>query len=322
MSATPQTALVVGEALIDIVHRADGTIDEHPGGSPANVAITLGRLGRPIRLLTWIGEDAYGRLVQRWLDGSHVELIGASTGASHTSLATARLDVSGGATYDFDLEWRLPPVAQIPAEAVVVHAGSISATLDPGAQNVLDLVTRARATATITYDPNIRPAIVGRSEHTRERVEALVALADVVKVSDEDLRWLYPGTEPRASAADWHKRTGAPVVMTRGEQGALAWTRGGLIEVLAPFVTVADTVGAGDSFMGALIDGLWSAGLLGAARRADLLAVESSTMATILERCVRLAAITVGRAGANLPRLAELAEAEAALAADPGALEA
>ncbi|MGO1315575.1 MAG: carbohydrate kinase family protein [Cellulomonadaceae bacterium] len=308
---THPTALVVGESLIDIVHRADGTIDEHPGGSPANVAITLGRLGRPIRLLTWMGVDAYGRLIQRWLSGSNVDLIGASTGAAHTSLATARLDVTGAATYEFDLEWRLPDTPPIPESTLVVHTGSIAATLPPGADHVLELVTRARPTASVTYDPNVRPAIVGPPAAARERVEAMVALSDVVKVSDEDLAWLYPGIEARSSAAAWHKRTGAPVIMTRGEQGAVAWTASGVIEVLAPVTQVADTVGAGDSFMGALIDGLWTADLLGAARRADLRAIDTPTLARILERCVRVAAITVSRAGANPPRAAELEELEA-----------
>lgn len=304
---TPLTTpiLVVGEALIDIVHAADGTVAEHPGGSPANVALTLARLGEDAHLLTWIGEDAYGSIVRRWLDSSGVTLVPQSTCAAKTSVAVARLDPSGSAQYEFDLEWRLPREPELPP-AVAVHTGSIAATVQPGADDVLALLQRASARSTISYDPNIRPTLMGRHLAVAPKIEAIMMASDIVKVSDEDLAWLYPHRKPEVSGALWHKRSGAPIVMTRGKDGAIAWTRAGTVEVAGVDVTVADTVGAGDSFMGALLHGLARAGLLGAAQRSALRGIDTDTMKAILQRCARVAAITVSRAGANPPRLSEL----------------
>ncbi|MGM7422243.1 PfkB family carbohydrate kinase, partial [Cellulosimicrobium sp. CpK407] len=163
--------------------------------------------------------------------------------------------------------------------------------------------------ATITYDPNARPALMGDPADARARIEALVALADVVKVSDEDLAWLVPGTDPVAVARDWLALGPALVVVTYGGEGALALTAAGEQRVTAPRVEVVDTVGAGDSFMGALLDGLWDAGLLGADRRDALRAVDTATLTRLLERCAAVAAVTVSRAGANPPRRAELTTA-------------
>ncbi|SDC40309.1 fructokinase [Sanguibacter gelidistatuariae] len=300
------TALLIGEALIDVVHRADGSIDEHPGGSPANVALTLGRLQRRAELLTWIGSDAYGDLIRKWLAGSHVALASGSDGAASTSLATARLGADGAATYEFDLEWNLTKNAVVPEGTVVVHTGSIAAVLEPGATAVRKIVESVRHRATITYDPNVRPTLMGSPAHARPLIEALVHAADVVKVSDEDLLWLYPGADLSVIATTWQRSGPAIVVVTYGGEGAVAYTATSRLEVKAPSVTVADTVGAGDSFMGALINGLWSADLLGAAKRRALAAINSDVLQGVLEQCVQVAAITVSRAGANPPRLAEL----------------
>ena len=300
------TALVIGEALIDVVHRADRSIDEHPGGSPANVALTLGRLQRPAELLTWIGSDVYGDLIRKWLASSRVSLVPGSDGASSTSIATARLGPDGAATYDFDLDWNLPRNVVAPEGTVVVHTGSIAAVLEPGASAVRKVVENLRHRATITYDPNVRPTLMGTPAQARQHIEALARIADVVKVSDEDLAWLYPGADLSVIATTWQRSGPAIVVVTYGGEGAVAYTATARLEVAAPKVTVADTVGAGDSFMGALIDGLWTADLLGAAKRPALAAIDSEVLQGVLERCVKVAAITVSRAGANPPRLAEL----------------
>lgn len=303
---TEATALLIGEALIDVVHRADGSIDEHPGGSPANVALTLGRLERPAELLTWIGSDVYGDLIRKWLAGSHVTLAPGSDGAASTSLATARLGADGAATYDFDLDWNLTKNVVVPESAVVVHTGSIAAVLEPGATAVRKVVESVRHRATITYDPNVRPTLMGSPAQARPLIEALVHAADVVKVSDEDLLWLYPGADLSVIATTWQRSGPSIVVVTYGGEGAVAFTATSRLEVKAPKVTVADTVGAGDSFMGALIHGLWSADLLGAAKRTALAAIAPDVLQGVLEQCVQVAAITVSRAGANPPRLAEL----------------
>lgn len=301
--------LAVGEALVDVVHRADGSVDELPGGSLANVALTLGRLGRDARLVTWIGTDERGETLRGWLEESGVRLSPGSTGAPSTSVATAHLDAEGAATYEFDLEWQVPPGTGVSAGTLAVHTGSIAAVLEPGASAVRELVAAARRTATVTYDPNARPALMGDPADARERIEAVVALADVVKVSDEDLAWLAPDGDPVEVARGWLALGPALVVVTLGGAGAVALTPGGEQRVSAPRVDVVDTVGAGDSFMGALVDGLWEAGLLGAARRDALRAIDAPTLARLLERCAAVAAITVSRAGANPPRRAELSPA-------------
>ena len=308
-TADDRHVLVVGEALVDVVHRADGSVDEHPGGSLANVALTLGRLGRDARLATWLGQDERGAAIRAWLDESAVTLTPGSTDADRTSVATARLDAHGAATYQFDLEWRVPAGTAPGTGTLAVHTGSIAAVLEPGASDVRALVAAARDTATVTYDPNARPPLMGDPADARTRIEALVALADVVKVSDEDLAWLAPGTDPVSLAHQWLTLGPALVVITYGGEGALAITATGEQRVTAPRVDVVDTVGAGDSFMGALLDGLWGAGLLGADRRDALHAIDGAVLGGVLRRCVAVAAVTVSRAGANPPRRSELASA-------------
>ncbi|WNM27986.1 carbohydrate kinase [Demequina capsici] len=299
-------ALVIGEALIDAVHRADGSVQRHPGGSPANVAIGLARLGRDAELLTWLGKDDDGALVVDHLEGSGVALCEGSQDAPATSVATATLDASGAAAYDFALEWALSADAVTRPEPLVVHTGSIAAVLQPGADAVLTLMASSRETSTVTYDPNARPSLMGEPATARAAVERAVRLADVVKVSDEDIEWLAPGEGVDRVAQAWLALGPAIVVVTRGGEGATAWTPEGRVDVRAPKVTVADTVGAGDSFMGGLIDGLWGAGVLGAPQRQALRSLDLDTVSAVLERCARIAAITVSRAGANPPTLAEL----------------
>ncbi|WP_199424842.1 carbohydrate kinase family protein [Actinotalea solisilvae] len=300
-------ALVIGEALIDVVRRADGSGEEHPGGSPANVALGLGRLGREVDLLTWFGDDAHGALLRRHLEASGVAIAPGSDTADRTSVATAVLDADGVATYEFDLSWHVPAKwASPPAVPLVVHTGSIAAVLEPGGPDVANILAAHRDSATLTYDPNLRPSLMPPPEVTRPVVEALVALADVVKVSDEDLTWLEPGTHPLEVARRWAASGPAVVVVTRGGEGATALTAAYELDVAAPRVTVADTVGAGDSFMAGLVDGLWSAGLLGADRRTALREADEVTLRSVLARCAEIAAITVSRAGANPPTAAEL----------------
>lgn len=300
------TALIIGEALVDVVVTGQ-TRAAHPGGSPANVAIGLGRLGRPVELATRLAGDDHGRAVTAHLAASDVRLTAGSDEAERTSVATALIDETGTATYEFEIEWDLADVVPT-GRPLVVHTGSIAAVLEPGAASVAAAVAALRPTATVTYDPNLRPSLMPPAAETRPVVEALVALADVVKVSDEDLAWLAPSTDPIEVMTAWLTTGPAVVVLTRGGEGATALTHDGRrLEIAAPRVTVADTVGAGDSFMGGLIDGLWEAGLLGADRREALRAIDDATLTAILDRCARIAAITVSRPGADPPTAAELA---------------
>jgi fructokinase len=297
--------VVVGEALVDIVQRLDGSTEAHPGGSPANVSLGLARLGREVGLLTKIGDDEQGLMVRAHLESSGVRLLPGSVNGQPTSTATAHLDPAGGATYDFDLDWSLPDQLVLPAHRAL-HTGSIAAFLPPGGDAVLALVEQQAGRATISYDPNARPALMGAPGPARERVQRFVAAADVVKVSDEDLAWLAPGADPLDVIDAWLAAGPSLVVLTRGGEGAVALCRAGRVELPAPRITVVDTVGAGDSFMSGLLDRLLEADLLGADRSGALRAIGTGTVESVLRHAVRIAAVTCGRAGANPPTRAEL----------------
>ncbi|GAA3817412.1 carbohydrate kinase family protein [Cellulomonas soli] len=300
----PATVLVVGEALVDVVRRLDGTVEEHPGGSPANVAVTLGRLGRPVHLLTCLGDDDRGRRVHDWLGASHVDVVGGLGAGTRTSSATATLDATGAASYVFAIDWHVD-TAGVPT-ADLVHTGSIAAVLQPGADQVAAWLHEAKVGATVTYDPNVRPSLMTDHADALARIERLVALADVVKVSDEDLAWLHPELDPAAAAALWLTRGPALVVVTAGGEGALALTAAHGVQITAPRVVVADTVGAGDTFMGALIDGLVTLGAVGPEGRQVVADLDEPGLTALVERCAAAAAITVTRSGANPPTAAEL----------------
>ncbi len=298
--------LIIGEALVDIVERPGQEPREFPGGSPANVAIGLARLDDDVELLTWFGDDERGASVLEHLTESGVKLAPGSNTAARTSTARAQIDAEGVASYEFDLEWRLPQITVAP-DVRCVHTGSIAAVLQPGGSQVLELVRSARHQATVTYDPNLRPVLMGTAEHTKPIVEAIIDISDVVKVSDEDLAWLEPGVDPRDVARAWAARGPSLVIVTLGGDGAFAVTRDGHeTHIPAPRVQVADTVGAGDSFMGGVIDGLGRAGLLGGDKRAALRAISTETIDAVLRQAIQIAAITVSRSGANPPTRAEL----------------
>jgi fructokinase len=298
-------ALVIGEALIDIVEREGKPLGEHVGGSPLNVAIGLGRLGRDVDFLTHIGRDERGKRIADYLEASAVQLVSGSVDAERTPTAVARLDASGAASYEFDIEWQLAGTAEV-APPLVAHTGSIAGYLDPGCLATAALLDAYRPSATISYDPNVRPGLSSDHEQTRTRIERLVERADVVKASDEDLRWIDPSREPERVAETWLALGPAIVAVTMGGQGAFAVCAAGTVRVPALPVEVVDTVGAGDSFMTGLIDTLWSLDLLGADKRADLARISLDDLQNVVQTAARMAAVTVARAGADLPDRAAL----------------
>lgn len=306
----PYSALVIGEALVDVVTTTgpDGerTTAEHPGGSPANVALGLARLGRDVELVTSFGMDPRGQQIRARLESAEVRLAkGAELGA-RTSTALAEVDDDGVASYTFDLVWD-PPTPEPTRAPLVLHTGSIAAVLEPGARVVLDTVARFRGNATITYDPNARPDLMGSPQEALAAMERLVELADVVKVSAGDLAWLVPGEDHRAIARRWLMAGPALVIVTLGAEGAWAQTNSGVqVAVPAAKVDVADTVGAGDAFMAGVIDGLWQEDLLGAEHRESLRSIAADALRRVLEHATAIAAITVSRAGANPPSRVEL----------------
>jgi fructokinase len=160
--------LVLGEALIDVVRSPDGAVAEHPGGSPANVALGLARLGHPVSLRTSIGSDDRGALIAAHLEPEGVELAAGSRTDGPTSVAEATIDATGAATYRFELGWEVAPPVSVDG-ATHLHTGSIAATLEPGATAVLDAVERARTGATVSYDPNARPSLMGQPQDVRAK---------------------------------------------------------------------------------------------------------------------------------------------------------
>ena len=269
----------------------------------------VARLGRPVQFVGRFGSDTYGAMIAEHLRANSV-LTAFEADDLPTSVATAVLDPAGGARYTFDLEWQLPGLAEdLPAlldGTTMLHTGSIASMLSPGASHVLRAVEQARPGCTITYDPNCRPTIITDVSYAREQAEKFVALADVVKASDEDLAWLYPQDSPRDAARRWLGLGPALVAVTSGSRGAWAVTASGEAEASVPPVTVVDTVGAGDSFMSALLVSLMDRELDGGARRSELARIGTGDLEAVLTFAVRAAAVTVSRAGANPPYRAEL----------------
>lgn len=291
---------MIGEALIDMVERAGAVRTEHVGGSPLNVAVGLARLGRQVDFLTHIGTDAHGRRISDYVNTSGAQLVPGSQRAARTPTAVASVDSAGSATYTFDIEWQLTGTPEV-RPPVVVHTGSIATVLEPGCLAVAALVDTYHVSATLTFDPNVRPALITDADTARARIDRLLERADVVKASDEDLRWIDPTRTPEQVAAGWLALGPSIVVVTMGEAGAFAMCAAGTVRVPAFDVDVVDTVGAGDAFMTGLIDSLWSLELLGAERRSQLAAIDVHTLTTAVRAAALMAALTVARAGADLP---------------------
>lgn len=300
------TVLVVGEALVDVVGEAT-----HVGGSPLNVAVGLSRLGQQTRLLTRYGRDEWGQLIDAQLRANDVALV-QQPDAGRTSSARVTLDDAGVASYDFDIDWAIE--ADVAARAIdtgtrAVHTGSIATVLQPGADSVRQIVELARGRALVTFDPNCRPTVMPDHAYAVAQAEAFVALSDVVKASDEDLAWLYPERTIEQTLRAWVELGVSLAVATRGGEGALAVTRDAMAEVPGVSVAVADTVGAGDSFMAALIDGLLRRTPAGAGVASALADLTTTELERLLGYCTRAAAVTVSRPGADPPHRSELAQA-------------
>ena len=302
---------VIGESLVDIIddqRRGNGDPEMHPGGSPLNVAVGCARLDLRTTLVTHFAEDRYGRMIADHLDSNGVRSIVG--GSEPTSTALASLDAAGAAQYTFSIGWDING-ASIPALAAAesslhVHTGSIATALPPGNKSVRGLVDAARPHATISFDPNCRPAISPDVAAAREQAEDFVAASDIVKASDEDLLWLYPHRTLEESMAAWLDLGPSLLALTRGANGPVLMTGLGRVEMPGEPITVADTVGAGDSFMAGLISGLAQMDMLGAAGRPHLRNLSPDDLHALAAYANRAAAITCSRQGANPPTSAEL----------------
>ncbi len=292
--------LVVGESLVDIVQRADGSAETFPGGSAANVAVALARLGRDAGgFVTSYADDAHGQLVADHLAASGVRLVTDPHVVPRTSSALATLQPDGSARYTFDIDWRIGPV-EVTDPPLAVHACSLGAVLAPGCDDVRALLTRLRPTSTTSYDVNMRPSVTGVGPQIARTVEQTVALSDIVKASDEDLEALYPGESEAAAAALLLALGPAAVVVTRGANGAVWYADGLAVAAPGVAVSVADTIGAGDTFGAAMLDELATRGLLGGGVDA-LKSITPDQVRGVLDFATRAAAVTVSRPGADPP---------------------
>lgn len=300
---------VIGEALVDVLSGGISAPRTFVGGSPLNVAVGLAKLGHPTTFIGRWGRDEYGAMISASLASNDVHYICGPDDAP-TSTARGILDPVGAASYTFDVHWDLPVLpSNTPAlaGARLVHTGSLATLLEPGVSKVRRLIEGARPHATISYDPNIRPSLITDHARAVTEVEGFVALADVVRASDSDLEWLYPHRSAKQTAAAWLELGPAMVVATYGSSGPWGLVKAGTARVDAPVVDVADTVGAGDSFISAMISALETRDLLGSAKRGALHALDTDTLTSILEYAARAAAITVSRPGANPPMRGEIA---------------
>jgi fructokinase len=311
---------VAGEALVDFVPAGGpGVFQAAPGGSPANVAVGLARQEVPTRLLARIADDLLGHRLRAHLEGNGVDLSFAVRAAEPTSLAIVAVGPDGVVEYDFrvegtaDWQWRDHELAgALDGGVVALHAGSLALTMPPGADVLQRLLAGARQAMTVTYDPNCRPLLMGSPDTVRGRIEALIALADVVKASADDLAWLLGGRAPEQVAEAWLDKGPSLVVITLGPAGLLAATRqAGVVRRPGRPVEVVDTVGAGDACMAALLAGLHRRGLLGQDRRAALRTMDAASVTELADEAVLAAAITCTRPGADPPTAAELRTAAA-----------
>ncbi len=295
---------VCGEALVDLVPDGPTSYAALPGGSPANTAVALARLGVPTTLLARLSRDSSGRLLRAHLLRNRVDLGRAVDADEPSSIALVELDEDGAASYRFlldgtaDWQWTATELAPLGPEVVAVHAGSLALARVPLLEGFL-----RDATCTVSVDPNLRPGLVDDLEQTRAAVERWVASADLVKASSDDLELLHPGLDPLEVAGRWSERGPGLVVVTLGAGGSLAVVDGEGVRVPAAPVDVVDTVAAGDTFTAGLLAALHAEGLLGG----RLTGLTRDAVVRALSYAARASAVTCSRAGADPPWAADLA---------------
>jgi fructokinase len=293
---------VCGEVLIDVLPTGPVV-----GGGPANTAKALSRLGQTVDFVGGISTDSYGQLARKELERDGVGLGLVLESDKPTCTATVHLDKAGSATYtfvidgtatfDFSVSWLPDPEKSKPS---ILHIGTLATVVEPGAAALFDWAVKCAEFAPIVFDPNVRPSFLGDREKYCQAVEKWVGVSSVVKLSDEDIAWLYPDQSLDEVTHRWLEGETSLVVVTRGAKGIIGHTQGASEEVEGVRVDVVDTVGAGDTVGAILVEGVVQhsvAGLVG------------HTLNTVLHRAAVAAGITVSRAGAQPPRMHELVEA-------------
>jgi len=300
--------VVAGESLVDRIVRPDGRVEQVAGGGPFTTARALARLGARVAFVGRLSTDPHGRILRELLEADGVDLSLAPATDEPTLIAHAAVDAAGSATYRFE-----PPgsaaaglrpedlTTRLPVDTAALHVGTLGLVLEPAATTIAGLVATATDDVLVMLDPNIRPAAIGEEAAYRARLAAVVARADVVKASADDLRWLDPDSPPVETARRLLDAGPSVVVATDGSRPVLLVTPSGVAEVPVPAAPVVDTVGAGDAF-GAGFLAAWIAGGRG---RTDL--TDDAAVAEAVRFGVRVASWTIGRHGADSPTSAQLA---------------
>ena len=294
---------VAGEVLIDLI--PDGS-ERKPivGGGPANTAKALSKIGIDTQFIDGISSDEYGQMAKEELVESGVKLDYVKYSDKPTCLAIVSLSESGSASYEFAIEntatfdftstWL--PNAQTEQPALL-HIGTLATVIEPSASVLFEWAQSVSKIAPIVFDPNIRPAVMNDREQYVKQVERWVSVSSVVKVSDEDLKWLYPNLEIDQVVNNWLTKGPSLIVVTYGDKGLAGYRQGEKVSVDAVKVKVADTVGAGDTVGAILVEAIVKDGL-------D--ALNGVRLEMMLERAAKAAATTVSRSGANPPTLKEI----------------
>jgi fructokinase len=295
---------VCGEVLIDLIPGADGVRVPHVGGGPANTAKALARLGHDVQFIDGISSDQYGVMSRKELLDDEVKLDLALKSDKPTCLAIVSLAENGGASYefeidgtatfDFSLDWLPDPSRYKPS---VLHIGTLVTVIQPGADVLYDWAIRVAEFAPIVFDPNIRPAVMGDRDTYQMAVEKWAAISSVIKVSDDDMAWLYPDQKYQDVAQRWISDGAALVVITRGADGLLGITADGSVEVPGVKIEVADTVGAGDTVGAIIVEAMIEKGILN---------LTDEVLKAALHRAAVAAGITCSRKGAQPPYKYEL----------------
>ncbi|MEP6697625.1 MAG: carbohydrate kinase [Pseudonocardiales bacterium] len=314
--------VVCGEALVDLVPgRGDQPAQARPGGSPANVAVGLGRLGVPVSLLARLSRDGYGDLLRGHLSASHVDLSLVIDAAEPSTVAQVSFDGAGDAEYSFIIDtaadggWQAADLPDtLPAGAALHLSGSLALGVSAMGEVFESLLRREAPLRVVSFDPNVRPALITDEPRARARLERWLGLADIVKASLDDVHWIAPHESVADVARRWRSCGASLVVITRGADGVHALGPNGSLDLPGQGLATADdraagtadTIGAGDAFTSGLLAALGEAGAL---RPAALSTVDVDTLRTALAFAQDVAGRNCRRAGADPPWRSELAAA-------------
>jgi len=294
---------VAGEVLIDLIPEGG---DRKPvvGGGPANTAKALAKIGIKTQFIDGISSDQYGQMARDELICAGVKLDYVKYSDLPTCIAIISLSESGSATYefvientatfDFTLDWLPKPQTDLPS---ILYIGTLATVIEPSASVLFKWTQSVAKFAPVVFDPNIRPAVISDRAQYVAQVERWVATSSTVKVSDDDLNWLYPSLDIEQVVNKWLVKGPSLVVVTHGDKGLTGYRKGEMVSVEAVRVKVADTVGAGDTVGAILVEAIVKDGL-------DSLT--GSRLEMMLKRAAEASAITVSRVGANPPTFQEL----------------